>query len=153
MTIEEKMERRINQARKGREKWLQLKENYKIDKSTYIILFPEEKTQCNKYTLKYLPFFSKKLSIKHIILLSYDKEVLNTKIDCPDLICESIFWTHSQAEELMAYYMVQIFTENFIIASLDLPEGRKAGNIIGINGVTEEEVVSVGILGIKELQG
>lgn len=149
MTIEEKLEQKIVQAKKGREEWIRLKERCDIDSHTYIILFPEEKTQCNRYVLKYLPDFAKTKKAEKIILLSYDDEVLNADIKCENAVCESVRWSCAQAEQLMSYYTMQLFTNNLIIASPDEPNGRRGRNIIGIKGVTEEEAAAVGILGIK----
>lgn len=149
MILEKELEEKINLARRGRDKWLQLMEQYAIDKNTYVILFPQEKTQCNKYVLKYLPAFAEKVHASQILLLSYDEEILNANIDCSEVVCKNIFWNRKGAEELMAYYTLQIFTNNLIIASLEEPEGRKGRNLIGINGITEEETVAIGLLGIK----
>lgn len=149
MTIQKEVEKKAAEARKGREKWLYLKETYRIDKNTYIILFPEEKTQCNQYILKYLPEFSKKVNANRIILLSYDEEILKANIHCSDIVYEIVFWNRAAADELMAYYSIQRFSDNLLIASLNQPKGRNGENLIGINGITEEEVVSIGILGIR----
>ena len=151
MVLEKELEEKINLARRGRDKWLQLMGQYVIDKNTYVILFPQEKTQCNRYVLKYLPAFAEKVHASQILLLSYDEEVLKNNINCSEKIIDSVFWNRKQAEELMAYYTLQIFTNNLIIASLEEPEGRKGRNLIGINGITEEETVAIGILGIKEI--
>ena len=151
MILEKELEEKINLAKQGRDQWLQLMKQYAIDKNTYVVLFPQERTQCNKYVLKYLPAFAEKMHASQIFLLSYDEEVLKASIDCSEVVCKNIFWNRRQAEELMAYYTLQIFTNNLIIASLEEPEGRKGRNLIGINGITEEEIVAIGILGIKEI--
>lgn len=149
MTIEQELEQKIDMAEKGRTEWLKLAAEHEIDRDTYVILFPEEETKCNAYVLKYLPDFATARKAKKLLLLSHDKTIANADIKCADTICESVVWSRKQAEELMAYYTMQFFTNNLIIASLDEPKGRKGRNIIGVNGVTEEETVAVGILGIR----
>ena len=44
-----------------------------------------------------------------------------------------------------------MFTNKLIIVSLDEPQGRNGTNLIGTKGVTEEEIVAIGILGLKYL--
>lgn len=149
--LKDLLEKKLYQAKKGREDWLELIEKKYIKNETYVILFPQNGTSCNKYILKYLPVFSEKLDIKHILILSHDDEVLENIKSYNNLKCDSIFWSREKAEEIMAYYMLQKFTNQLIIASLDEPEGRNGNNIIGVKGITEEEAVAIGILGLKSI--
>ena len=49
----------------------------------------------------------------------------------------------------MDYYTLQMFTDKLVIASLEEPEGRSGGNLIGVKHITEEEAVAIGILGLS----
>lgn len=147
--LEEILQKKIEKAGKGREAWLGLVKQYHISDETYVILFPQCGTDCNRYVLKYLSAYAEKVKAKRLLLLTDDKEILENKdlqIDC-----EKVVWKREQAECLMAYYTLQMFTDKLIIAALDEPEGRNGQNIIGVRGVTEEEAVAVGILGLSEI--
>ena len=151
MSIEEVLERKINQAVLGRKRWLKLAKTCDISEDTYVILFPQRQTECNKYVLKHLPDFVRKMNAKHLLILSHDEEILNSSEKYGEAKCERIMWSREEAEDLMAYYTMQMFTQRLIIASLDEPEGRNGRNIIGVNGITEEEAAVIGILGLRHI--
>ncbi len=150
--LTELIRNKLEDAEKGRKLWLELKTELKFTDDTYVILFPQSGTKCNTYTIKYLPEFIGRKNAGQVVLLSYDSEVLRTDgniaANCSGVNVISRFFDRKSAECLMAYYMLQMFTDRLIIASLDEPEGRHGNNIVGINSITQEEIVKVGILGL-----
>lgn len=150
--LTELIQDKLEEAEKGRKLWLELKMELKFTDDTYVILFPQSGTKCNTYTIKYLPEFISRKNVEQVVLLSYDSEVLSnggkTAANGSSVNVISRFFDRKSAECLMAYYMLQMFTDRLIIASLDEPEGRHGNDITGINSITQEEIVKVGILGI-----
>lgn len=149
MTLEEALEEKIACAARGRAYWLDLEKKAAIDDKVRVILFPQTGTDCNRYTLKYLPEFAKKEQLDRLVLLAFDPWVLDNK-SAAGTPCECIPCSRKQAEELMAYYTLHMFTDKLIIASLDEPQGRNGKNIVGVKGVTQEEAVAIGILGLAK---
>lgn len=145
---EEQVRQKINIAAEGRHIWLELEKEQAFDENTFVILFPESGTMCNKYVMKYLAAFMGKTGTDRVLLLSHDEEVLNAGSDA-DMKIQTRFLSREDAVKIIAYYMLQVFTDKLIIASLDEPEGRNGSNIIGINGITLEETVATGILGLS----
>lgn len=144
---EEMISHKIHEAAQGRLIWLELKESYAFDDNTFVILFPQTGTACNAYVMKYLPDFIKKTNAGRVILLSYDEAVLSKRPDT-DIEIRTRFVSREDALRLIDYYMLQMFTDRLVIASLDEPEGRSGRSITGIKGITEEEAVAVGVLGL-----
>lgn len=124
---------------------------YGGEKDKYIILFPHEGSDCNRYMLKYLSEFAEKAQVDTLLILSCDNIVLEGIKNCEDINCIGVFWNNVQIQNLLSYYSLHMFTNKLVIASLDEPQGRNGSNIIGTKGVTEEEVVAIGILGLKGL--
>lgn len=136
-------------ATQGREIWLSLAKECVFDEDTFVILFPRADTMCNKYVMKYLSDFADMVKTRRIVLLSFDRNVLNAVSDTNiGVTVFTHFVSREDAVKIMDYYMLQMFTDRLIIASLDEPEGRSGSNIIGIKGITEEEAVAVGVLGL-----
>ena len=151
MEISNEFEKKLNKAKEGRAQWIKLMEEFGGEKDKYIILFPHERIDCNKYMLKYLSQFAKKVHVDTLLVLSCDKMVLEGIKDYTDINCIGVFWNNIQIQNLLSYYSLHMFTNKLVIASLDEPQGRNGSNIIGTKGVTEEEIVAIGILGLKSL--
>lgn len=151
----ELIEAKIKRAEQGREIWLNLKRECELTENTFVILFPQEDTACNAYVMKYLEDFAVRTNADRLVLLAYDKEVLDLENGVGSAWQTSFknkvktrFVSREDALQIMDYYTLQMFTDRLIIASLDEPEGRNGSNIIGINDITEEEAVAIGILGL-----
>lgn len=151
MEINNEFEKKLNKAKEGRAEWIKLMEEYGGEKDKYIILFPHEGSDCNRYMLKYLAKFAKKVQVDTLLILSYDKMILEGIKDYADINCIGVFWNTIQVQNLLSYYSLHMFTNKLVIASFDEPQGRNGSNIIGTKGVTEEEIVAIGILGLKSL--
>lgn len=150
MRLDLLLQDKINSAKMGREYWLNLDKEYKIDAETYVVVFPDRGTKVNEYVLKYLPSFVDKVHSKRIILLSSDTDIIKKQSEDVEYI--AVYCEEEKIDALLSYYTLQMFTERIVIASLDKPEGRNGKNVIGINGITEEEAVAIGILGLKEVK-
>ncbi len=151
MDIEKLLEEKIQKAEKGRKYWLSLKENTPLSDDAYIIMFPEIKTKCNYYVLKHLDKFAEEKNCNHFLFLSSDQDIIKQAEELVSTHYKMVLCSENDIDALICYYMMQMFTEHFIIASLEKPDGRNGKNIIGVNGITEEEVVAIGILGLKEI--
>lgn len=151
MNIDKLLEERIQSAEAGRIFWKELQQKHQFSGKDYIVIFPDENTKCNYYVLKHLDKFAEKNKCKRFFFLTVSSDIkqqaeqfVNTEYCIVD--CEK-----KAVNDLITYYMLQMFTENLLIASLDKPEGRNGKNIIGVNGITEEEVAAIGILGLREI--
>lgn len=151
MEVGKLLEEKIQKAETGREYWLSLKENYQLSENDYVILFPEIKTKCNYYVLKHLDRFAEEKKCSRFLFLSPDKYIIQQAEGIVSTPYEMIICDEINMEGLVCYYMLQMFTNHLLIASLEKPDGRNGKNIIGINGITEEEVAAIGILGLKNI--
>ena len=143
---EQQIGQKIDRAAQGRLIWLELKEKCAFDEDTFVILFPQAGTMCNAYVMQYLPAFIKKTGAGRLVLLSHDEKVLNEGPDT-DIRIQTQFLSREDAQKIMDYYTLQMFTDKLVIASLEEPEGRSGGNLIGVKHITEEETVAIGIVG------
>lgn len=151
MKVNDELEKKLKKAKEGRMQWIRLMEQYGGEKDKYIILFPHKHAACNNYVLKYLSQFVEKVHVDTLLMVSCDKVLLKKVKDYTDINCIGVFWDDMQIQNLLSYYSLHMFTNKLIIVSLDEPQGRNGTNLIGTKGVTEEEIVAIGILGLKYL--
>ncbi|MBE5926117.1 MAG: hypothetical protein E7270_04055 [Lachnospiraceae bacterium] len=144
--MEKKLKELIDKAYRGRENWIKFIEENNLDDKDYVVLFPESGTEINKIAVKYVNKLA--LTSRKILVLTYDEALLNLK-NCEGNV-KVIRCEREQAEEIMQFYSLYQFTDRLIIVSLKEPEGRCGENLVGVNGLTFDEIVAIGIFGMKE---
>ena len=134
-------------ANKGRQIWRKYNKRYQIEhRGDYFVLLP---TNNDNYNRVFFNFIEKCFEArKRIIILAVDKKIekiaplyerRNEMIVCPITAVES--------EQLVSYYALKPFYFRFYLVSLDEPSERKCSHLVGIKGITEEELIAVGIMG------
>lgn len=143
------MDERIELAREGRLFWLGLIERYQIDNAFQVILLPDQGQIYWKPALKYLPKYLKKKHAKRGIVLTSQKELVQTQSkrnhDIVFALCKS-----EELLQLMQFYCLYEFTSNFVIASLEEPAGRMGTGMIGQKGLSLEEVFAGVVYGLVD---
>lgn len=149
--LENILEQSINEAWEGRKLWLDLAERYKLGDGDYVVLMPSDDRDCNYYSLLYLDEFLNRIRGKRAYILTWDDCVKRNAAHFSDRIGEVIDFPRRSAELLMRFYSLYSFTDKLIIASLDEPDGRSGRKLIGRKGLTVEEIVAIGIYGLRKL--
>ncbi|NRT73710.1 hypothetical protein [Clostridium beijerinckii] len=150
MELKRIIDKNIEKASKGRQIWIKILEKYGIGDGDYIILMPSLNNEYNYYTLLHLNEFINKVNAKRIILLTHDSVVKKVAKLFSNKIYDILYFSREDAECVMKFYCLYKFTDSLIIASLDEPEGRNGKSLIGKNGITLEEVIAIGVYGLKE---
>ena len=132
-------------AFKGLLLWKKLEKKFNADK---YILMPKEKEEYNFFTLLYMDeFIEKNGDIKKIILLTFDKGVKKSlKIFANTNKVEIYPITRKKAEYIIQYYALYEFSTKLKIISLTEPYDTCGENLIGVKGVTKEDLVCFDIL-------
>jgi hypothetical protein len=154
--MQELLEKRIGQARKGREYWIaQFGSNFEIESDQYILLLTEE-GRINEHLLQYLPKFLKnKKSRNAIIVYQYDIEQERIQsyeqyFEKHNLMIQIQHISKEDMDNLLAFYCMYQFTGRLVIGSIDKPEGRTGSRFIEEKRLTLEEMVVHVIYDIRE---
>lgn len=142
---------KIKDAEAGRELWLSLVEKHSIKDGEYVVLFPGAYDDWAYYGALYLDDFLKFKASGRALALCFDDEVRRCVASLSQK-SEILEFSREDAERLIAFYSLYMFTDSLIILSPDKPAGRNGTGIVGVKGVTVEEIVAIGIYGIKELK-
>ena len=138
--VKEDVLRRIDEAKQGRELWIDLIETYGINNNDQVILFPSEYDEWAYYGAVHLDRFIKTFGYKRAIALCHDEKIM----DCireHSINPEIHHFSREKAEKLMAFYSLYLFTDNLIIFSPNEPAGRNGNALVGKKGITVEDVV------------
>lgn len=147
-TLENLIQEKINLAIQGRKFWIDLETEDDFKENDVILFFPDKGTACNDYVLENMSEFFEKRKISKAFILSVEERVCRICEQEFSNICCCKQISDAEAEQLLAYYALQEFSSGFLVISLDVPKGRFGRSIAEINGMTEREIVRIGILGL-----
>lgn len=150
--LKEILEKDIEKAYKGRQLWIELRDKHQWGDGDYVILMPSDDKECNYYSLLYLNSFINQNKGQRAYLLTCDEGVKRNAARFSDKICDIIDFSRESAECLMKFYSLYTFTDKLIIASLNEPEGRSGLRLIGKKGLSVEEIVAIGIYGLRKFE-
>lgn len=126
-------------AMAGREYWLHIKEQYRPDEETGLVVVQTKETEMVDTAVRLIPVYMKRKYLKRVILI-LDKEIA-AKIKKEENWNTVIFVVaeRRQIEELLAYHRLVPFFYETAVVSVEEPYGN--ANIIGKEGITLEDYV------------
>ena len=133
--------RKIEEAEKGRQLWIDLVEKNKIKDQDQVVLFPLPYDEWAYYGALYLDDFLKTRNSERAIILCYDERIKKRFLEHSHNL-ELIHFSKEDAKKLLALYSLYLFTDNLTIFSPDEPAGRNGTKLVGIKGVTVEKAVA-----------
>ena len=132
----------------GREVWECLLEKNKFTKAdTAFVLLQED---CLKYWNKYLDEYMERKTPRRIFLLAdlkYRKQIEELHRNC---FCV-LYIEEEKLISFSAFYTIFASGDNVWFLSLDLPFGRNTSSLLGLKGLTLEEMVYTGMMDLGEL--
>lgn len=135
---------------KGAFLWRRLLRKYKEINNTAVIIIPEN-DDCRYFALKYLDRMLCAMKFDNAVILSCDEEIARIAESFSDKISRVVDFSVKKSKILEQYYMLFEFDRRIIFASLDIPKGRCGSKLIGLKGLTAEEVFAIGVYRIYPL--
>lgn len=140
----------LKKAFMGRQLWIKLVKRYNIISDDYIVLMPSLNRDYNYYSLLYMNQFLQNKKYNKVIILTFDNRVIKSYKLFSDKITLALNVSQKNLDLILKYYCLYKFTDKLIIISLDKPKGRNDYNLVGKNGITTEELISIGVYGNKK---
>ena len=124
---------------RGRARWLNYKEKYKIDEEWYLILMPTYNEKLNHKAFLYLEDFMNRKYIKKtlVVILEHDKANFVPPNKRESVYIEGV--NEKIMMELVLYYRLQQFFRNVVVITIEEPFGT--GGIVGKCGITLDDYV------------
>ncbi len=148
MELQSKMEQILDEkmkiAKNGERVWNKVRKKL-FKKNDFILLFPNDKEEILRYGMKYMDAFAIRNSIEGICVCT-DSVYVKKNIDrYASSLHQVIELNKEDVDALITYYSYFPFEKNFEIVSFSKPFCRDASNMIGKNGITEEELIAIGV--------
>ena len=144
LPIRNLLKKRFRQAFLGRKYFLEISKCIKCKKTAFIV-FPEHNKELNFYGLSYLDDFATESSYDSFVIVTSDSIVAKSASSFSQKIETVSIVSDAEIDELVSYYELYNFCDDFFCISLEKPEGRRGYNIIGRNGLSKEQFVKIGI--------
>lgn len=147
------LEQRLLEARNGRYLWLDLKSQYNLDDSAYVLLIPDADEDIGHLIEGFIKYIKKKHGHTGLIVVP---EKIQQKLL---LYCkksgqlEIHTCTKKQVDELIRFYCMYQFTGNLLIASLTKPDGRRGELLVGKKGMGRQEILDMVVFGLETDNG
>ncbi len=131
--------KRAEMAMAGREYWLHIKEKYRPDEETGLVIVQTNETEMADTAVRLLPVYMKRKYLKRIILI-LDRELATEikKEENPKSVI-LVAVERRKIEELLVYHRLVPFFYETAVVSVEDPYGN--ANIIGKEGITLEDYV------------
>ena len=147
--ITEDVLRRIAEAEEGRKLWINLIEKCMIGDNDQVVLFPASYDQWAYYGALYLDDFLKEKHSERAIILCHDERIKECVLACSNK-AEIIDFSVDESQKIIALHSLFLFTDNLTIFSPIEPGGKNRNDLIGIKGVTMEEIAALTLYGLKK---
>ncbi len=112
---------------------------------TEVVIFPEDDSRLNYYGLLYLDERLVRGLKKDAIIVTSNSGVEKAAGLFTKKIRSIILVSKEEVEDLLSLYGVIDTPAPFIVVSLDSPEGRHADRMLGVKGLTVEQLVAIGV--------
>ena len=132
------LEAHFKKAEEGKVIWENLDNKYHAD---LYMIFPHVNDSYNYFAMLYFDEYIKNKSIDNIVFVCDDIGLKKSK----DLFtCQDIQFENMELEKihlLLKYYALFEFTTRLKIISLTIPYNTRGENLLGVKGVTKEELL------------
>lgn len=141
--------KRLGAALAGRGIWLRLKRAYDVDDGVYVLLMPEDDRELNEQALRHMDDLVAYRKARGVVILTDERWILDGAASYSDNVLAVERMGAKEMDDLLSFYELYAFTEQLSVVSLTKPHGRKLGNMLGVHGVTKEDLVCLGIFLIR----
>lgn len=133
----------------GSRLWAKLARKYEVDKGVYVLLMPEDDAELNGAALARIEDLVADRRAQGVVLVGDRSSSQPMPSEPGDSIVGIESWTARQIDALIAFYELCSITDRLLIVSLTKPFGNGLYRLVGRQGVTKEDLVSLGCLRLR----
>jgi hypothetical protein len=123
-----------------------------MDQGVYVLLLPEDDAELNAAALGRIEDLVADRRAQGVVVVrdcSFEAGDAWAAADASASIVGVESWTASQIDALMAFHELCSITDRLLIVSLTRPFGNGLHRLLGRQGVTKEDLVSLGCLRLR----
>ena len=147
------MVRRLTAAWRGRALWVRLRKRYDIDSGAYVVAFVEDDHALNEVALAHVQDLIADRRARGVVVVTDQESVAEQAGRQTDGILAVEVLAHRDIEHLLSFYELYQFTPRLFFVSLTRPYGNRLWQMVGVNGLTLDDLVCLSMYRIRGWSG
>lgn len=145
--------RRLTAAWRGRALWMRLRKRYDIDNGAYVVAFVEDDQALNEVALAHVRDLVADRRARGVVVATDQQWVVERAAEDPDGILAVEVLANRDVESLLSFYELYQFTPRLFFVSLARPYGNRLWQMVGVNGLTLDDLVCLSMYRIRGWAG
>jgi hypothetical protein len=142
------MLKQIYAAYRGSRLWAGLERKYKVEEGLYVLLMPEDDAELNAAALERVEDLVADRRAQGVVVVG-DRASSSVPGEPGPAIVGTELWSAGQIDALIAFYELCSITDRLLIVSLTRPFGNSLHRLLDRQGVSKEDLVSLGCLRLR----
>jgi hypothetical protein len=143
------MGRRLVAAWRGRALWTRLRKRYDIDDGSYVVAFIEDDHALNETALAHVQDLIADRRARGVVVVTDQESVAEQAGDQANGVVAVEVLGSREIEHLLSFYELYQFTPRLFFVSLTRPYGNRLSQMVGVNGLTLDDLVCLSMYRIR----
>jgi len=144
---------RLIAAWRGRALWMRLRKRYAIDNGAYVVAFVEDDHALNEVALAHIQDLIADRRARGIVVVTDQEWVAEQAGRQTDGVLAVEVLANREIEHLLSFYELYQFTPRLLFVSLARPYGNRLWQMVGVNGLTFDDLVCLSMYRIRGWAG
>jgi hypothetical protein len=147
------MGKRLVAAWRGRALWMRLRKRYDIDNGSYVVAFIEDDHALNETALAHVQDLIADRRARGAVVITDQEWVAEQAGEQVDGVLAVEVLGSRAIEHLLSFYELYQFTPRLFFVSLTRPYGNRLWQMVGVNGLTLDDLVCLSMYRIRGWAG
>jgi hypothetical protein len=144
---------RLSAAWRGRALWIRLRKRYDIDNGAYVVAFVEDDHALNEVALGHVQDLIADRRTRGVVVVTDQASVAEQAGKETDGLLAVEILANREIEALLSFYELYQFTPRLFFVSLTRPYGNRLWQMVGVNGLTLDDLVCLSMYRIRGWAG
>lgn len=144
---------RLISAWRGRALWIRLRKRYDVDNGAYVVAFVEDEDALNQVALAHIQDLIADRRARGVVVVTDQKQVAEQAGEATDGVLAVELLADREIEFLLSFYEMYQFTPRLFFVSLTRPYGNRLCQMVGVNGLTLDDLVCLSMYRIRGWAG
>ena len=144
---------RLIAAWRGRALWMRLRKRYAIDNGAYVVAFVEDDHALNEVALAHVEDLIADRRARGVVVVTDQEWVAEQASEEADGVLAVEVLADREVECLLSFYELYQFTPRLFFVSLTRPYGNRLWQMMGVNGLTLDDLVCLSMYRIRGWAG
>ena len=128
--------------------WELLKNLVELEDNERVIFFPESDERVNHYGMLYMDTYLMRNDAQKAVVIYKDASIKEQISNFSDNVRKCFFYDLEKMNRFITLYSLYPIDSRIAVVSLDRPCLRNGSRLLGVNGITTEQLIAIGVYAI-----